>query len=213
MLSRFLKATGVFLITFGVLGLVFAGDSVQKYIKAHIDPQDGLSVTIHNVNSSNDQWDPTPVNNIDFGTLTYDSDNGIFLPDHYCVMDVGVLSNAANWTVSHTVNSSFSNGTDNLDHNVVVTFVKTEKADTNNDGIIEDNETKDTELAQVSYANSIKSFSESDLSGGWLRIYYGIATGELDQNGNKTEPADTSPITIDKSSGDYTGSITITLTP
>ncbi len=211
MLSRFLKATGVFLITFGMLGLAFAGDSVQKYIKAHIEPQDGLNVSIHKVDANTGIWGEE-LQDIDFGTLTYDPDLGIFLPDHYCVMDVGVLSNEANWSVSHTVDS-FTNGTDDLNKNVVVTFVKTEKADVNNDGIIEDDETKDTKLYQLSYANSVKSISKSELSGGWLRIYYGIATGEVDQNGNKIEPADTSPVTTDKSSGDYIGKITITLTP
>ncbi len=207
MLNRFLKATGVFLVTFSMLGLVFAGDSVTKELRANIEAQDGLSITIHNANSSNDEWDPTPVDNIDFGTLTYDSVNGIFLPDHYCVMDVGVLSNAANWTVTHTVNSSFTNGSDNLDHNVVVTFVKTEQVDTNGDGIPDT--TSDTKISKLSYANSTQSFTKTQLSGGWLRVYYGIATGDPDAD----EPSDVSPITIDKSSGNYTGSVTITLTP
>ncbi len=211
MLSKVLKATGMFILVLGIAGSVFAGDSKTIQISAHIESQDGLSITIHNVDADTDEWDSTPVSSIDFGTLTYDSNLGIFLPNHYCVIDVGVLSNVSNWTVSHTVDSSFTNGTDNLDHNVVVTFVKTEQVDTDNDGTPDS--TSDTEITQVSYANSIQSFTKTQLSGGWLRIYYGIATGELDQYGNKIEPADTSPITIDKSAGNYTGSITITLTP
>jgi hypothetical protein len=130
---------------------------------------------------------------VDFGTLTYDSDYHIFRANAYYAVDVGVGSNAPSWSVSHTPNS-VTNGTDNLDNNINVSFVK------------QLDDTTSSDLVKVSFANSSKSFSKTLLAGGWLRIYYGIATGSGDNSG-------VVPITTDKPYGTYQGSAVLTLTP
>jgi hypothetical protein len=67
-----------------------------------------------------------------------------------------------------------------------------------------------TQLQKVSYGNSNNvAYTKAQLSGGWLRIYYGVGTGD---------PADpdapgVTPIGLDTAAGTYNGSITITLTP
>ena len=204
MLKLFVKTTGFIFLILGFAGIALAGDSTTKNITANIDPQDGLDVHISKV--TNGVWPAAgsaSESSIAFGTLTYDSTNHIFLPDSYFAVDVGINSNAADWTVTHTISSMVNSSvpTANLDHNVIASFVKTENTTTG---------TNDTPLKKVSFAASNGvSYGKSDLSGGWLRIYYGIATGDPSAN----EPSDVSPVTTDTPAGNYVGSVTITLTP
>jgi hypothetical protein len=66
-----------------------------------------------------------------------------------------------------------------------------------------------SELSKFSFANSnSKAFTKAQLAGGWLRIYYGIGTGEAGK-----DAAGVTPIGLDTPAGTYAGSVTITLTP
>ena len=204
MLKLFIKTAGFIFLLLSFVGAALAGDSVTKNITASINPQNGLDVHISKV--TNGQWpaagSPSEPS-IAFGTLAFDTTNHIFLPDCYFAVDVGVNSNAADWTVTHTISSMVNQSvpTANLDHNVIVTFAKTVTTKTGTD---------DTVLSKVSFAASNGvSYGKSALSGGWLRIYYGIATGDL----KASEPPDVSPVTTDTPAGYYVGSVTITLTP
>jgi len=95
--------------------------------------------------------------------------------------------------------SSITNGTQSLDNNINVTFMR--QIDTNN-GV---------ELSKVSYANSNnKSFTKTQFAGAtdWLRIYYGLASG------NPAEDAPgVSPLVATAGSGAYHGNVDLTLTP
>lgn len=131
---------------------------------------------------------------INFGTLSYDSHYKIFRATRYYVLDVGVFCNEPSWHITHNT-SSITNGLDNLDNNINVVFVK------------ETGGEDSVELGKFSFRNSNGvSFDKKDLDKGWLRIYYGIATGLDDAPGVE-------PITLAKSAGRYRGKITITLTP
>lgn len=162
----------------------------------------GLSVSVskvtgEDIDGNGGVWDDTATS-ISFGTLSWDSTNSIFLPDSYYAVDVGVLDNSGNaWTVTHN-RQSLASGTNNLNSKVNVSFNKqTTKAD-------------GQELSKYSFGDSNgKAFTKAQLSGGWLRIYYGIATG----NPNKPDATGVKPIGLDTPAGTYSGSITITLTP
>lgn len=171
-----------------------AADTKTVDVAAVIPQQNGLTVSVSKVVGTT--W--TNATAIDFGSLVYDAENSVFGANAYYAVDVGVNSNAAEWTVTHRA-SSISNtaGTDDLDDNINVDFVKQVDDDTA------------TDLDKVTFANSDnKAFTKSQLTGGWLRIYYGIATG------NATEDAPGAvPIDSDKPFGDYKGSVTLTLTP
>jgi hypothetical protein len=80
--------------------------------------------------------------------------------------------------------------------------------------------TAGTQLAKVSFAESgtNKSFSKTQLkegaTQGWLRIYYGIGTGNKVTTDQCTDDApNVVPIGMDKPYGDYAGAATLTLTP
>lgn len=140
-----------------------------------------------------DVW--TPATELDFGTLTHDATNHIFRAAVAYAIDVGVVDNANDWTITHTRTSLKMDAANNLDDNVNVAFVK------------QTSDTAGTELNKVSFGNSnARSFTKSQLSGGWLRLYYGVAAGSGDATG-------VVPISETKPSGNYQGTVTLTLTP
>jgi hypothetical protein len=192
-----MKKTLIALMCVGVLlGLVSVGlaaDTKNVDVKAYIPQLNGLTVTVSKVVGTTF----SPATTIDFGNLVYDTVNKIFRTSDasYYAVDVGCDSNAADWIVTHTV-TSLANGASNLDYNVNVTFMK------------QVSDTSGTQMGNIlSYGGSNnKAFTRSQLSGGWLRVYYGIATGGADA-------ADVIPITSTKTYGTYSGRVTFTLTP
>jgi len=187
-----LKTIGSLVI---ILGLALPGltqSSKSITISATISPVEDLSVSISRIEGSN--WYPNQTS-IDFGTLSYDITNNIFRANCYYAVDVGVSGNVSNWIITHSV-SSIKNaaGTDSLDNNINVSF--NQQLD----------DTTANEIGYYSYAQSNRSFNKSQISPGWLRIYYGIATGSGDASGVES-------ITTAKPAGTYTGTITLTLTP
>ncbi len=158
-------------------------------ISATIPPISTLRISVSKI--EDDDWQPA--GSVDFGNITYDPSLGIFLGKSYYAIDVGIISNQPPWVVTHTT-SSVTNGRDNLDNNINVAFVKQSGADQDPISTATFQDSNGT-----SFNNAIID-SES-----WLRIYYGIATGRNDAPG-------AAPITVSKSSGTYTGSVTLTLT-
>ena len=170
----------------------------------------GLTVAISKVTGSGQgSWELNK-SSIDFGTLVWHPENGsdgnpmnIFLPPSYFAVDIGVTSNTlANWTLTHT-HTSLAGAGGNLDDKVNVVFVK------------QVNSLQGFELNKVSFGNSnVAAFTKLALLGGWLRIYYGVGTGEIDQQTKlgKDAPGVT-PIGLDTTAGTYTGSVKITLAP
>ncbi len=171
----------------------FASSSQTVTVSATVPTTAGLSVTINKVVGST--WNAA--SSIAFGTLAWDSTNQLFKPadDSYYVLDVDVTDNSGTtWTLTHT-RQSLASGTNKLDDNLNVTFYK------------QTSSSSGTQLSKVSFDDSDNvAYSKTSLSGGWLRIYYGIATGSGDASGVTTLGASTV-------AGTYTGSVTITLTP
>jgi hypothetical protein len=180
----------------GLTGVGFAADTMNVDILANIPPQNGLTVTVSRVVGTTFTVDTS----INFGTLVYDPTNNIFgtLGGAYYAVDVGVNSNAADWTVTHTRTSVANalSASDTLDNHINVTFVK------------QTDDANGTELSKVSFANSNSlAFTKGQLSGGWLRIYYGLATGQA-----STDAPGVTPIPSTQAYGNYQGRITLTLT-
>jgi len=161
------------------------------------------------VSAAPDTWDPTPLSEMRFGTLTFDNTNKIFKGSYYFAVDVGVNDNTGTeWTIAHTILQSIQRDTtNNLNSNVNVTFMR--QTITNTSG---------TQLAKVSFAESgTKSYSKTQLkegaTQGWLRIYYGIGTGNKVVDQCPDDAPNVLPIGMDKPYGDYAGAATLTLTP
>ncbi|MBL7070137.1 MAG: hypothetical protein ISS27_01540 [Candidatus Omnitrophica bacterium] len=176
----------------------FAGASKTIEVSAHVPTiGGGFNVNVTRINASTDEWGvPNPNQPIDFQTLVYDAVNGVFGANYYYAVDIGVLDNSgAPWMITHARNSVALDAFNNLDNNINVSFTK------------ESQTAPAINLQKVSYANSQNiSFMKSQLTGGWLRVYYGIATGLNDAPGAL-------PIDATKPTGIYQGSVTITLAP
>jgi hypothetical protein len=153
----------------------------------------GMTVSISKITGT--VW--TTATSIGFGTLVWDTVNKIFLPDSYFAVDISVEDNTTTaWTVTHT-RASLASGANNINNKVNVSFNK------------QTDSTTATELQKVSFANSNNiAYTKAQLAGGWLRIYYGVGTGEAGK-----DAAGVTPIGLDTPAGTYTGSVTITLTP
>ncbi|MCQ9208197.1 MAG: hypothetical protein NG712_02330 [Omnitrophica bacterium] len=164
-------------------------------VTATIATMSELDVTVSRI--IGDTWTPD-LSSLDFGTLEWDDTDSIFRSQggRYYAVDAGVVDNTGSWTITHT-SSSITNGTDNLDNNINVVFI--DEFGNAGDADI---------LDKLSYADANgQSYTKADFtSGRWLRIYYGLATGENDATGVEV-------IGVEKSTGTYTGSITLTLTP
>lgn len=180
---------------FSLATTCLAADSKNVDIKAYVPQQNGLTVTVSKVVGTTFALVPS----IDFGNLVFDNTNKIFVtPDNsYYAVDVGCNSNAPDWTITHTV-TSLANGSENIDDNVNVTFMH------------QTSDTAGTKIGNVmSYASSNnQAFTKALLAGGWLRVYYGLATGDKTK-----DAADVTPIGVTKAYGSYSGTITFTLTP
>lgn len=195
----------LFILMMSITFLCLAADSQSIQVKATIPQTDGLTVTVHRVLASDNTWVKTSnIDNIDFGRLYFDETYNIWRSYYYYAVDVSINSNAANWTVTHAT-TNITNGSENLDNNINVTFTKVVKRSDGTDS--------ESELAKVSYADSNnKKFTKSDISGGWLRIYYGIATGNKDPDKDDfVDAPGVVPIGMDKPYGTYTGTVTLTL--
>ncbi len=161
-----------------------------------INPTFNIAVTP--VDAATDAWgttDDTAPYNMDFGQLTADTVNNILVADTYYAVGVGVVSNVP-WTFTHTATSITGSGED-LDDNVNVSFVSTDGS-------------SDTSLDKLSYANAKGNVTYTDAdfaSGRWLRIYYGIATGEEGGDAPGAEP-----IPIDQPTGTYSGTVNLSVT-
>ncbi|MBI4982088.1 MAG: hypothetical protein HZC15_02935 [Candidatus Omnitrophica bacterium] len=198
------------LIILSFLALVltdcFAATTQTLNVTANVPLQSGgLTVAVSKIDSKNtctsvgDQWYPGQAG-IAFGTLTRNTEYNIFVTQYYYAVDVGVDDNSgAAWTVTHTRTDFKKDASNNLNSNVNVTFFK------------QTNATTGTQLKKVSYANSDNvSYTKAQLSGGWLRIYYGIATGDPEEG--CTDASGVVPIPVSKLAGAYSGTVTLTVT-
>ncbi|PIQ89977.1 MAG: hypothetical protein COV72_00250 [Candidatus Omnitrophica bacterium CG11_big_fil_rev_8_21_14_0_20_42_13] len=191
-LAAFMQAVSDAYFTSHSAGVPFPNNQVDPSnipITLNIPSVSMLNVGIARI--VNSSWENAT--EIGFGTLNYDSQFSIFRSNAYYALDIGIISNQPPWVITHNI-SSITNGADNLDDNFNVIFVK-------------QNAASSSELGKYSFKDSNgASFNNSVIdSTSWLRIYYGVATGVNDAPG-------VTPVTIEKSPGVYTGSITITLT-
>ena len=194
------------IIILGVVGLVlgmaplsFASTNIR--IAATIGETHQMNVGLSRVASAGAT--PTVVSDLtgtgmDFGTLIQDPTDHNFRTPVYFYIDAPVVSNKTGWTITHSATDFAKDGTNNLNDNTNVTFVKatsTGEAALSSGGLI-----------SYTTAKTRAAIAQAELTGGWLRIYYGIAQGSGDATG-------VSVITTAKPIGNYAGTVTLTLSP
>lgn len=142
---------------------------------------------------------------LDFGLLSLDPVNSIFLPDYFWVIDVGV--NGAGgadvqfaYTDTANPNGALNNG-HGLGGHGTISYAEVV---TNPDLSQTTNVIRGEALQQ---SNTSGGIDETDYQNGFLRLSVGIATGDpLLQEGNAT------PFTSLDQPGTYSGTLTITAT-
>lgn len=159
-------------------------------MEAELPRESGYELNVYKV--SGQEWEKAE--GLAFDDLVFDEENQIIKSEYYYVVEVEVQSNAEAWTLVHNVRS-ISNKNANLDNNINVVFHKQESSE------------KGSLLEKLSFAESNnKSFSRNTLLGGWLRIYYSIATGD------ENDASGVVPLTSNMPAGNYSGGVDITLT-
>lgn len=168
-----------------------------------------VSVDVNGVET----WGSAVGNMSGFGGIAPNFTYNIFLAAKYYAVDVSVTDNSGNeWYITHAI-SSIKRGatTDNLDYNTNVAFSKVTKSPTDPTDPTKDVDTL-LPVGKKAFAESAvtssTALSKTALGGGWLRIRYGIATGEATKDATNAKP-----IGLDKRNGTYSGSVTITLSP
>lgn len=205
---KFLRTMIVLAFVLSLVSPCFAFKSSGAITVSAVIPtlSQALSVSITPVNPDNDQWDSATVTNMSgFGGLSVDTVNNIWTAGRYYAVDVGVTDNSGTtWYLNHAVSSIRRGATsDTLDYNVNVSMVKITKS-----GTTETETPIQKKVFAESAVTSTTMLNKTALSGGWLRIYYGVATGETAKDAPNAVP-----ILLDRQAGTYTGSVTITLSP
>jgi hypothetical protein len=194
-MSKKVKAL-VFLLGVSLLSLnLFADDQFSTTISATVPSMGELDVSISRIDVPGDVWNKNQTS-INFGTLSWDSTNHIFVANNYYAVDVGINVNTGSWTLTHNVTSvKHATQNVNLDKNINVTFMN------------QINDTNATQIKKVVYSDSNGvQIADSQITG-WLRIYYGIATGDANKDASGA-----TPIGMDKPAGTYSGTVTLSLT-
>jgi hypothetical protein len=190
---------GVVSLVVGLAPLCFAATNIR--IAATIGETHQMNVALSRVASQGAT--PTPVTDLagtgmDFGTLTEDPTDHNFRSTVYFYIDAPVVSNKTGWTITHTATDFANSAGNNLNTNTNVTFMK---AVTGGESLLASGG-----LISYATAKTRAAIAQSELTGGWLRIYYSIAQGSGDASG-------VSVITTAKPTGNYVGTVTLTLSP
>lgn len=151
---------------------------------------------------------------INFGDLVRNTDNKILMAKKYYAVDVSVADNTGkNWAMahlpSHIVMRDANGLTSSLDDSITVSFAKMKKGvDTTTGKAVE----TEQPISSKRYGKSATLFMRDQLEGnkgGWLRIYYGVATGNTDPTVGAVDPPGAVPIPQYQAAGEYSGGITL----
>jgi len=196
---------------FIMVGLTFVftqvnrADTVDFAVTATVPAATGVSIVATEIDSVSNEFGQQ-VSALNFDPLTFDSTNGIYLPDHYFAIDVGTVGGAG----SPNVNVTYVEGSKPVDQDKglgwksIATFVKI----TGSPG----NEVQ-TDLTAHGPKKLLKDLTgevitDTELSGGFLRLFVGVFPGDdqeiLDVGGEVFSNAD--------EAGIYSGTLTVSAT-
>lgn len=195
----------------GVLGLVgfaslAAATQFNFTVSATVPAATGVSVTVSSVNSSTNAFTtlPSGTTALSFDPMTFNTTNGIYLPNHYYALDFGATGGAGTPSLSLTYTEGTNpNGTsDGLGTKTTATFAKevVGTGGSTTETILPEGKMRLIDLQGT-------TVPASQVAGGFARVYLGVWTGST------TAPADPSngkPFSNADAAGTYTGSLVIT---
>lgn len=181
-------------------------DVVNFIVSATIPSASGVSIVATEVDSASNVFGST-VTALNFDPMTFNSNLGIWLPDHFFAIDVGVTggSGSADVQVKYTGGAKPNGQVKGLEFKATATFVKVTGPENNQ---------VETELGNhgpkklLNNLTSGEQFTGAELIGGFLRTYVGIFPGDDQAIIN----AGGEPFTNADLPGSYNGTLTITAT-
>ena len=177
-------------------------------VSANIPQATGVAITASSVNPSNNHFTVISGNTLSFNPITFNTANGIFLPDHFFAIDVGSVGGAGipDVTVTYTEGANPNSPSHGLGWKSTATFMKVTGATGSQ-----------TETAMTSHgpkkmlkAISGESIGHAEISGGFLRVYVGIVT--KDNTAVIPDPVDSEPFIVSDKPGLYDGTLLVSAT-
>ena len=168
-------------------------------VSATVPGATGVTINASSVTNSGGVFSSVTGTALNFGTLTFNTINGIWLPGNYFAIDIGSSGGAGvpTTTVSYTEGANPNSPGHGLGYKSAATFVK----------IVGTTETQLASHKKVLKNLTNEIVAPSEITGGFLRIYLGIVTGDP-----ASTPADGEPFTNNDRPGTYDGTLLISAT-
>ncbi len=210
-----------------ILGLVIGGLLVlapvtfavdQTFtVSASVPAATGAGIIVSSVNTNTKQFTSVTGSSLSFDPMTFTPNINIYLPNHYFAIDVvatgGAGSPSANITYTESANHPNVGTTHGgLGSKATITFAKTTFVGKDQNG---NDITSDALMGNHGPKKLLKNISgeaitSTETSGGWLRMYLGVNTGDV--NAVPAEPAGSEVFSNADKPGSYTGTLLISAT-
>lgn len=189
-----------------VVGAAYAASSVNVTVRAVVPSSLDLSTSIRSAPPNADPFGPGSAaeTSIDFGTLTFDTTNNIWVASKYFTVFLVPTSSGRSYVVQQT-NSGVVSGSDNLNNNLIMTpdYQTADVLGSAAQGPMPAGDSLGP--AALSFGTNRIIYNGNAGQSRIVRAYYGLSTGAAG------EPAGAQPITVDTPSGTYTGTITFSV--
>ncbi len=182
------------------VGVVAEAVTTNFLVSASVPVATGASITASRVNSTNNVFSPVVGTSLSFDPMTFDAVNGIFLPDHYFVIDSGAIGGAGtpDIVVTYTEGTNPNSPGKGLGWHAAATFVRVQGT---------------TEIPLTSHGPKklLKDLAGEHITiaetvGGFFRMYLGVVTGDA------ATPTGGVPFSTGDRPGTYTGTLVVTAT-
>ena len=177
-------------------GILDAATSKSFNLTATVQPASSVSINASRVNSDG-TFTALSTTALSFDTMTYNTQYSVFMPDHSFAIDVSAAGAGSITTVvTYTEGSKPTGALKGLGGASYATFVKAVNS-----------ATPEVKLASKALTGLNETITPTQISGGYLRVYLGVSTGDTTK-----EPTGVAPFTALDKTGSYDGTVTFTVT-
>jgi len=202
------KAVGLIIAVMFMFLQAGAAFAVQRAftVQASVPAATGVAINASSVTVAGNVFTPlsSSATLLNFDTMTFNTQYGVWRPDHYFAIDVGTIGGGGNVTTIVTYSEGANpNGTGHgLGYKAQATFQKVTLVG----GDQQESSITAIGKKRLGALTGGVTVTPAQITGGWLRVYLGVATGDL------AEAADSEPFTNADKSGTYDGIITFSST-
>lgn len=184
-----------------------ATTSTTFIISADVLASSSVGITVNSIDTGSNVWTKVNSTNLSFGSLVLIPSAGIYLPNHFFVIDAAPTGavNDMQMTYAYQEGSNPNGAGHGLGWKSTATFVKTTgSGNTTTDQILTGHGKK---LLKDVVNETITS---NETQGGWWRCYLGIVA--KDPAANPPDPIQAEPFTASDKPGSYNGQLVVTAT-